>query len=515
MPFEKDRERRIIFNDDADQQFRRQGGYPYNITDERSFMDARTTPTFDTHVDTYVWCLGNGADPPWGRWGKLRDEVIHPFLGSSERAADLIVDACHAKGMEVWGSLRINDLHDARAETLEQTNDPLKAQHPEYLLGRTGDRDLGTELLESHSWTAFNFERPEVRRYRLEYIKKSAAAHDFDGYELDFTRFIWNFPLGRERELARLMTDFVRQVRSALNTIADKRGRQYTVAAHVMDSAETSLELGQDVEAWLSEGLVDVLVVGMGFMPFTLRLDQWREMDDRYGVPIYPSINTRPLFRLYKERLRRPSAWQQYIRAAAAWWWQSGADGVYLFNLFTHEDDVVGRIDRELVYAPLKEVGVPAELDGKDKLYGIEAGGGSFAQGAEGRGTTHTSRRLRAQAAAEYGAGRRRPQSPLQDSRLDQRRRRRYEGQDAPQPHATRNGVARRPPYGRGASGRHEGWAQRTHGLLRNRAREDGQPDRRARGPDCGHLLTAGASAAGSVGCRLRTAGASMLPRFP
>ena len=383
MPFEKDRERRIIFNDDADQQFRRPGGYPYNITDERSFMDARTTPTFDTHVDTYVWCLGNGADPPWGRWGKLRDEVIHPFLGSSERAADLIVDACHAKGMEVWGSLRINDLHDARAETLEQTNDPLKAQHPEYLLGRTGDRDLGTELLESHSWTAFNFERPEVRRYRLEYIKKSAAAHDFDGYELDFTRFIWNFPLGRERELARLMTDFVRQVRSALNTIADKRGRQYTFAVHVMDSAETSLELGQDVDAWLSEGLVDVLVVGMGFMPFTLRLDQWREMDDRYGVPIYPSINTRLLFRLYNERLRRPSAWQQYIRAAAAWWWQSGADGVYLFNLFTHEDDVVGRIDRELVYAPLKEVGVPAELDGKDKLYGIEAGGDSFAQGAE------------------------------------------------------------------------------------------------------------------------------------
>ena len=66
MLFHKNRKRRVIFNDDADQQFVRKAGPPLNVRDEESFINARTTPTFDTHVDTYVWCVGNGADPPWG-----------------------------------------------------------------------------------------------------------------------------------------------------------------------------------------------------------------------------------------------------------------------------------------------------------------------------------------------------------------------------------------------------------------------------------------------------------------
>jgi len=383
MSLENKRERRIIFNDDSQQQFVNTGGYTYDIHDERTFIDTRTAPTFDTLVDTYVWCVGNGVDPPWGEWGNKRRDTIRRFLGSSDRASDLIIEACHANGMEIWGSLRINDLHDARAESLKQTNDPLKFQHPEYLLGIPNHRNMGQELLESHLWSAFNFEHPEVRQYRLEYIGKNAAAHDFDGYELDFTRFIWNLPLGSERALAPLMTDFIREVRLSLNTIASRRGRPYTFAVHVMDSVESSLELGQDVETWLDEDLIDVLVVGMGFSPFALRLGHWRTLADRFGVPIYPSLNTRPLFRLYKNRLKRASAWQEYIRAAASVWWNSGADGIYLFNLFTHEDEDVGRIDRNTIFAPLSEVGSVTQLTGKDKLYGIDSIRNNFAQGSE------------------------------------------------------------------------------------------------------------------------------------
>jgi len=43
------------------------------------------------------------------------------------------------------------------------------------------------------------------------------------------------------------MTDFVREVRMAMNAITDKRGRRYTLVAHVMDSVETSIALGQNV----------------------------------------------------------------------------------------------------------------------------------------------------------------------------------------------------------------------------------------------------------------------------
>jgi len=366
--FDKHRTRRIIYNDDSDQQYAGYGGYSYNVTDDQSFIDARTTPTFGTQVDTYVWCVGNGAEPPWG----AQNPGLCPCLGSHEHATDVIVEACHAEGLEVWGSLRMNDIHDSfSADCLESANDPLKAQHPEYLIGKPEDRELPQELTERYLWTPFNFERPEVREYRLDFIERNAARHDFDGYELDFTRFVWNFPLGREVELAPLMTDFVRQVRARLDAVAAKRGRPYTFVAHVMDSVETSLLLGQDVEAWLADGLIDILAVGMGYMPYVLKLDQWRALGEGYGVPVYPSVNTNTFNRWYKERMKRVSVWHDAIRGAAAWWWQEGGDGVYIFNLFCQEDESVGPMERDLVYAPLREVGDPAALVGKDKLYGI------------------------------------------------------------------------------------------------------------------------------------------------
>ena len=386
MLFQKHRKRRLIYNDDAyqqtDQRVSLRTRLPprkpwYNITDEQSFVDARTTPTFGTYVDTYVWCVGNGCEPPWGAWGQKYRGPVWPVLRSSTRATNLIVDACHTEGMEIWGSLRMNDLHDAGCD-LEETNDPLKGQHPEYLIGKSEDLELPQERIERSLVTAFNFERPEVRQYRLDFINQNAAVHDFDGYELDFTRFIWNFPLGKERELAPLMTDFVRDVRSGLSTIGNKRGRPYTLVVHVMDSVETSLGLGYDVDTWLSEGLVDVLVVGLGYMPFTLDLESWQALGERYGVPIYPSLNPRKPFH---EMIGRVSASHEYIRAAAAWWWQNDVDGIYLFNLFTQED--VWGLDKEDTYAPLRDIGDLTSLAGKDKLYGIDAGGRGFDQGSE------------------------------------------------------------------------------------------------------------------------------------
>jgi len=143
--FEKHRKRRVIYNDDADQQYLE---YGYEVTDEQSFIEARTTPTFNTHVDTYVSCLGNGCDPPYGG-----THTIRPCLGSSAHATDLIVEACHRQGMEVWGSLRMNDLHDARrpevsTDVPECCFDPLKLEHPEYMIAPPSVRALPPELSE-------------------------------------------------------------------------------------------------------------------------------------------------------------------------------------------------------------------------------------------------------------------------------------------------------------------------------------------------------------------------------
>ncbi len=368
--FEKNRRRRIIYNDDADQVYSSNKSYGYPITDEKSFLEARTIPTFDTHVDTYVWCVGNGAEPPYG---SLRGHtVLWPWLETFERATDIIVEGCHAHGMEVWGSLRINDIHDAfMAHSLEDTAEPIKAEHPEYLIAPERDRFLSGHLTERLLWTALNFALPEVREYRLKFIEKNASAHDFDGYELDFTRFIWEFPLGEGRKHAHLMTDFVRKVRKLLDGIGRERGRPYTFAVHLPDSVEASLDLGFDVKAWLDEGLVDVLVVGMGYVVFSMNLAEWKDLASPYGVPVYPSLNA-AIFTSKYVRVPDGPIFTESTRAVSAHWWQQGADGVYLFNLFCLQDKTLGGFSRDVIFAPLREVGDPTLLVGKDKVYGIQ-----------------------------------------------------------------------------------------------------------------------------------------------
>ncbi len=373
------RRRRLLYNDDSDQQYvRYRDSYGHDIVDDQSFLDTRTTPTFDTHVDTYVWCLGNGADPPWGG----RDPLF-PCLPSNAYATDLIVEACHEHGVEVWGSLRMNDLHDAtRSSSLEATADPIKARHPDWMIESEDLRpeesgpygEISDGISERYLWSAFNFELPAVRDYRLAYIEKTAREHDFDGYELDFTRFTWYLPLGRERSLAHLMTNLVRRVRRSLDQIAAERGRRYTLAVHVFDSIQTSLNLGLDVETWVEEGLVDALVVGTGYLPYVLEMDEWLVLTAPSGIPVYPSFNTNTLEE-WRPLLGHPT-YHEALRAICSYYWSEHADGQYLFNHFCQRNwqnvEKDGRIDLDYIYAPLNELGDPAELRGKDKLYAIQ-----------------------------------------------------------------------------------------------------------------------------------------------
>ena len=370
-PFDKHRQRRVIFNDDSDQQYPGYDGYPYDVKDDQSFLDARTTHTFDTHVDTYVWCVGNGCEPPWAGQSK-----VWPALGTNARATDLIVQACHDKGIEVWGSLRMNDIHDASAASLADTADPLKAKHPEYLIASAADRKLPSEVIEKRLWTAFNYARPEVRRYRLDYVQKTAARHNFDGFELDFTRMPWCFPLGEGRTHANEMTQLIRQIRTALNRIAERRRRPYTLVVHVFDSPQVSLDLGLDTAAWLKQELVDVLVVGTGYTPYNARVDEWLALARPFGVPVYPSVNTNTFIDWSREWGR--TLYHEAVAASSAYYGQTGVDGCYLFNLFCLEDKSLGGLPASYVYAPLKVVGDPKVLAEKDKLYCIQPSVGYY-----------------------------------------------------------------------------------------------------------------------------------------
>ena len=48
---------------------------------------------------------------------------------------------------------------------------------------------------------------------------------------------------------------------------------------------------GLDVEEWLSEGLIEILINSAEHALFNPRLKQFVDLGHRYGVPVYPCIS--------------------------------------------------------------------------------------------------------------------------------------------------------------------------------------------------------------------------------
>jgi hypothetical protein len=142
----------------------------------------------------------------------------------------------------------------------------------------------------------------------------------------------------------------------------------------VPDTFKLSMNIGLDVKTWLKKDLVDILIAGGGYAPFTLDVNEFVEAGHAHGVPVYPCMSQGTSTKMSK------GAITEVIRAMAANWYQAGADGIYLWNLasvlenfewMTADDPEVVEL-REKYYACLADIGDPAELAGKDKLFCVD-----------------------------------------------------------------------------------------------------------------------------------------------
>ncbi len=168
------------------------------------------------------------------------------------------------------------------------------------------------------------------------------------------------FQLGTEADNLETMTSFVRQVRQSLDAIGSSRSRPYLLAVRVPDSPELPLNVGLDVEQWLKEDLIHVLIVGGGRMPYAGRLQEFIDMAHTYDVAAYPCL----------DGFRDPND----IRSIASNFWALGGDGVYIFGY-------EGLTDGSPEVACLYELGIAETLLGNDKLYLADHGGNNAEYG--------------------------------------------------------------------------------------------------------------------------------------
>ena len=354
------RHRRIIFNNDGcDMVYRLEG----KEISAQSLLDDRTTRLRNTHVDSifYVsWSAGLGlcthksavAEPFVAKTGVFETNMTQEYHEAGLDPLQIMIDFSRVNDIEIFWSMRMNDIHDADPRWPEMIPQ-FKKDHPQFLFG-TQEQPPAFGC-----WSGFDYGRPEVRERAFRLLEDVCERYDVDGIEMDFLRHIPHFRCNAEGEDCTqkerdTMTGLLRRVRDMTEQVGLKRGRPLLVALRLPASLRCCEALGLDVTQWLEQGLADILVPGeLELSPW----EGWVALGHQHGVPVYPCLSWTG-----SKKRQGPSDVQgglplRSFRSRAMKVWHAGADGVYTFNLF----DPASSLWREL--------GDPEVLAGLDRDY--------------------------------------------------------------------------------------------------------------------------------------------------
>ena len=368
-PQSDDKPYRVIFNCDGHSVFADANG------DVAAYIENVFGPLVATHVDALFWNDGAGGNTAnydsrvlerTGQRSGNVDVTLDRWLREGNDPPEIIVREGHRRGIDVFYSLRVNDIHDS---FLPNEFASFKAQHPEWLLGiakikAPGDRhvltpEVPSDVYSSEFLSSLNFAIPEVRDLKVRTVRDVAERYDFDGIELDLMRFPRLFRAFLEYRNSAVLTDFVRTVRQTLLERGAQRGRPFKLAVRVDENLVACRLDGFDVRTWVDEGLIDLLIVGDYAFPEGRDVRDFDRLTGDSSVQLYVCVAHPNKMIGGKTFLQGDSS--SVLRGLAANYWHNGADGVYLFNWFPHT--------KPYQKALLHQVGDPRQLARVDKIF--------------------------------------------------------------------------------------------------------------------------------------------------
>ena len=334
----------------------------------QAFLDLRTTALADTQVDCISYCTISSGFSFFTHDTKVgtvltrqaydydiqpqKRNVAAELIAQGTDCLKLVVDYAHQHGKEAFWAMRMNDTHDTahHPDRPYLLFPPLKEQHPEWLVGEPIKRT------PFGRWSSVNYAVPEIRDLAFRYIEEVCNNYDVDGIELDYFRHLCYFPStaqgGQASDAERAMlSEFMQRVRTMTEEVGCRRGRPILVAIRVPDSTEFSRGIGLDVDQWLKDGSVDILITTGYF-----RFHEWDwtvALAKQYGVAAYPGLSESRI--TGETRFRRNAAPGYRARATNAWF--AGAHGLYTFNQFNPK------------WPLWQEIGSLDTLRGQEKLY--------------------------------------------------------------------------------------------------------------------------------------------------
>ena len=353
--------RRIISNDDG----WILSEYEPPVTDLD--LKARMIDTYkNTQVGALLWCVGSPIvcsyetevgevygegftrfDSDAERW---RVENIRHLIETQGGPLTALTKLCHESSMDIFPSVRMNS-HYA-TDVSGPSYGRIRRDHPELLIGRPGEI-LADGSLEWGIRTGLDYSHPEVRNHVAAMVEELIEKFNVNGVELDYMRHPAFFRVDEAYENRHYMTQMLRDIRRRMLEIGQTKGRDLELAVRVPPTLEDSARIGLDVKTWMADGLVDIVTVGGGFIPFEAKTEEFVEASKSNDCLVYGCI----------EHLR-PAVDEQVIRAIATRFWNAGVAGIHLFNYFGKTAEWKRRI--------LDQIADPTALSRLDKRYHMD-----------------------------------------------------------------------------------------------------------------------------------------------
>ena len=325
-----------------------------------------------SQTDTIVWWSEGGHEASFASEVRPVGPWFQGWVDAGLDMPGMALEQAKKRGLEAFYQLAMNgyDVGWDGEKTVPFTI-PVKAEHPDWLLWPYGQVECGY----------WNYAISGVRAYVLEMLREIAERYDFDGINLDFARVDVLLPPGQQWEDREHLTELMRSIRAMMLEREQKRGRPLLLSAQIPADIVGCHFTGMDVETWVREQLVDILILGC--RSFDVDVEAFRRLTAGSHIKLYPCIDAHHSSDGYFHTSLEEK------RGAASNWFQQGADGVCAFNFPDRTPESAQRAgtfheDMRTTYwsesiQSYREIGSPDTLQRTDKVFIVERrGGGHF-----------------------------------------------------------------------------------------------------------------------------------------
>ena len=239
--------------------------YMYEPPIQKEEYEQGVDELLGTPVEAIMFCLGDGrtvlhdtdVGELWGhnmkRWPHLIFRRAHQnardLIRKGHDPLRLICDRAHQYGKQVYPTLLVQQGRGLREEDVRCSDFRFDNAHLEI-----GAQDGVPD--DYPGYTCLDFKHKEVRDERFALIAETLKKYPVDGFELQMNYQPYYFHPDEVDAGREIMTEWVRKVYRAVK----RSGKQRELAIRIPYSIEGCYAVGMDVEAWLREGLVDVLI---------------------------------------------------------------------------------------------------------------------------------------------------------------------------------------------------------------------------------------------------------------